>query len=322
MAEAESFRHETVLLSEAVDSLNPRDGGHYVDCTLGGAGHTALLLDKSKPSGRLLAIDQDETAILHARARLQLEMDRVTLVRSNFRDIRRIVEDHAFGPIDGILFDLGVSSPQFDEGDRGFSYRLDAPLDMRMDNRIAVTAKDLVNESSEASLAQMFFDYGEERFSRRIARAIVERRTQAPIAHTVELAEIVKAAIPAAVRRSGPHPARRVFQALRIAVNDELGALKTALDGAFEVLAGHGRMAVITFHSLEDRIVKQAFQAWCQGCICPPDFPICQCGRHPRAKLVFRKPLVPSEAETANNPRARSAKLRVLERLEPMNTVD
>jgi 16S rRNA (cytosine1402-N4)-methyltransferase len=310
-----SFVHVSVLLEETVDGLAPRGGGRYVDCTLGGGGHAQRILDASAPSGRLLALDQDETAIAHAGERLRPYGDRVILVRENFRHVRRCVEEARFGLVDGVVFDLGVSSPQFDEAERGFSYRWDAVLDMRMDRRQALTAADLVNGASEEELARIFFEYGEEKFSRRVARAIVRRRETGRIETTGELAELVREAIPAPARRSGPHPARRVFQALRIAVNDELGALQEGLEGAFSVLAPGGRLAVITFHSLEDRLVKRRFAEWCQGCVCPPDFPVCTCGRTAEARLVTRKPIVPSEAEVAGNPRARSAKLRILERL-------
>ncbi|MCL6599056.1 MAG: 16S rRNA (cytosine(1402)-N(4))-methyltransferase RsmH [Alicyclobacillus macrosporangiidus] len=310
-----SFVHVSVLLEETVEGMAPRDGGRYVDCTLGGGGHAQRILEASAPSGRLLALDQDEAAIAHAGERLKPYGDRVILVQENFRHVRRCVERAQFGPVDGVVFDLGVSSPQFDEPERGFSYRHDAALDMRMDRRQTLTAADLVNEASEEELARIFFEYGEEKFSRRVARAIVRRREMGRIETTGELAEIVREAIPAPARRSGPHPARRVFQALRIAVNDELGALREGLEGAFAVLAPGGRLAVITFHSLEDRLVKKRFAEWCQGCVCPPDFPVCTCGRTAQARLVTRKPIVPSEAEVADNPRARSAKLRILERL-------
>ncbi len=310
-----TFEHTTVLLEETVEAVLPRDGGRYIDCTLGGAGHSERLLERSAPDGLLLAFDQDTSAIEHAKQKLQAYEGRVQFVHANFRHIEEEASARNFTEVDGVLFDLGVSSPQFDEGERGFSYRFDAPLDMRMDIRQTLTAADIVNKYSEAELARIFFQYGEEKFSRAIARLIVRRREERPIDSTGELADLVKAAIPAPARRSGPHPARRVFQALRIAVNDELGALEEALQGAFQVLKPGGRMAVITFHSLEDRIVKHAFQALAQGCICPPDFPVCRCGNVPKAKLVTRKPVVPSAQEVADNPRSRSAKLRVVEKL-------
>lgn len=309
------FLHETVLLDATVDALLPRDGGRYVDCTLGGAGHSALILQKSAPTGRLLALDQDDTALAHATTALQPWEGRFTLIHANFREIRGVVEDQGFGPIDGVMFDLGVSSPQFDEADRGFSYNNEAVLDMRMDRSVGVTAADIVNEAAESELAKIFFRYGEEKFSRSIARRIVKRRQEAPIVTTTELAEIIKQAIPAAARRTGPHPARRVFQALRIAVNDELDALRDALHGAFEVVRPGGRIAVISFHSLEDRIVKQTFVEWSKGCICPPTLPVCQCHRQPAGRIVTKKPIGPTDDEVGRNPRARSAKLRVIEKI-------
>lgn len=310
-----TFLHQTVLLHEAVQAVRPMDGGLYVDCTMGGAGHTRLLLEHSAPTGRVLGIDQDEFAIQNAQKELQVHQHRLSVVRSNFREVRRICEANDFLPVDGVVFDLGVSSPQFDEAKRGFSYRLDAPLDMRMDNQADVTAADIVNDRSEHELADILWRYGEERFSRRIARAILTARRVAPISSTQALAELVTSAIPAASRRTGPHPARRTFQALRIAVNDELSALEEGLEGAFQVLRSGGRMAVITFHSLEDRIVKHAFRAYATGCVCPPDFPVCQCHRVPRASVVTPRPIVPDERERSDNPRARSAKLRVLEKI-------
>ncbi|MBX5435595.1 MAG: 16S rRNA (cytosine(1402)-N(4))-methyltransferase RsmH [Alicyclobacillaceae bacterium] len=312
----ETFEHSTVLLTEAVDAVRPRDGGRYIDCTLGGGGHTRLLLERSAPSGRVLALDQDLAAIRHAGVALAAYRSRLTVVHANFRQIRDVARETGFAPADGVLFDLGVSSPQFDEAQRGFSYRWDAPLDMRMDVTRGKTAAWWVNEADESELARIFFEYGEERFARRIARAIVKHRVRAPVETTGELADIVKQAIPAAARRGGGHPARRVFQALRIAVNDELNALAEALPGAFDILAPGGRMAVITFHSLEDRMVKRAFVDWSRGCVCPPEFPVCRCGRKPGARILTRRPITPSEQEILRNHRARSAKLRVLEKLD------
>lgn len=313
--EVVAFDHETVLLAQTVDALLPCAGGKYIDCTLGGAGHTERLLQRSEPSGQVLALDQDEIAIEHAKLRLQSNVHRVRFVHANFRKIESVAKTEQFMSADGILFDLGVSSPQFDDAKRGFSYRQPAHLDMRMDRTSGQTAADIVNFASEETLIKIFFEYGEEKFARRIARAIVRARAHSPLLDTVAFAELVKEAIPAAARRSGPHPARRVFQALRIAVNDELGALSEALQGAFRTLRVGGRLAIITFHSLEDRMVKQAFRDFAQGCICPPSFPICQCHRVPRAKLITRHPVVPNEDEVAANTRARSAKLRVLEKL-------
>ncbi len=310
-----SFSHKTVLLQETVAEISPRPGNRYIDCTLGGAGHSELLLHGSSPNGQLLAIDQDESALAYAREKLSGFASRIIFVHSNFRHIVDVALAHGFSEVAGIVFDLGVSSPQFDEAERGFSYRLDAPLDMRMDQSHPQTAAHLIGELAEEQLASIFFQYGEEKFSRRVAHAIVKARIVSPIVTTAQLASIVKDAIPAAARRSGGHPAKRVFQALRIAVNDELGALREALDGAFSLLAPGGRIAVITFHSLEDRIVKHAFVERTKGCICPPDFPICRCDRKPEGRLVQRKPIVPTDEEVFYNPRARSAKLRVIEKM-------
>lgn len=311
------FSHTTVLLNETIALVAPHAGGLYIDCTLGGGGHSERLLEASAPDGRVLGVDQDPAALEHATQRLARFGARFTAVRGNFRRIGELAPAHGFAAVDGIIFDLGVSSPQLDEAERGFSYRHDAPLDMRMDPSITVTARDLIHQLDEEALADILYRYGEERFSRRIARAIVERRRQRLIETTGQLAELVKSAIPAPARRSGPHPARRTFQALRIAVNDELGALEEALLGAFRLLKSGGRMAVITFHSLEDRIVKSTFSDWAKGCICPPDFPECRCGRTPQARLLVKKPVTAGEAELATNPRARSAKLRAVEKLAP-----
>lgn len=316
------FIHETVLLQETVAALEPQSGGRYIDCTLGGAGHSRLLLQQSEPLGMLLALDQDENAINNAKISLEPFLNRVQFVQTNFRSLEPTAKARDFFGANGVMFDLGVSSPQFDEPERGFSYRFDAPLDMRMDARREVTAESLVNELSEEELAHVFFHYGEEKFSRRIARRIVEARTRQRITSTEHLAELVKEAIPAAARRTGPHPARRVFQALRIAVNDELEALREGLEAALHVVSPKGRIAVITFHSLEDRIVKQVFQDWARGCICPPDFPVCQCHRVPRAQIITRKPTLPTEEEVARNPRARSAKLRVAQKAEAVHRDD
>jgi 16S rRNA (cytosine1402-N4)-methyltransferase len=310
-----SFAHETVLKTETVEAVLPHDGGRYIDCTVGGGGHSRLLLERSAPTGRLLGLDQDPQALDHAQNSLRQYLDRVDFAHANFRRVKEVAIAHAFTDVDGVIFDLGVSSPQFDEPDRGFSYKFDADLDMRMDTTAPTTAYALVNGMEESELVDIFFKFGEEKFSRAIARAIVRERTKAPIETTVQLADIVKSAIPAAARRTGPHPARRVFQALRIAVNDELTVLQEALCGAFEILKPGGRIAAITFHSLEDRIVKQTFANWSQGCICPPEFPVCVCGRQPEGKLVTRKPIYPADAEIGRNSRARSAKLRVIERL-------
>ncbi|WNC12830.1 16S rRNA (cytosine(1402)-N(4))-methyltransferase RsmH [Brevibacillus brevis] len=310
-----SFHHVTVLRDEAVDGLNIRPGGIYVDCTLGGAGHSSLIASRLTEGGRLIAIDQDDWALDNARERLSSVMDRVTLVKSNFRHIKDIVSDLGLDGVDGVLFDLGVSSPQLDEGERGFSYNADAPLDMRMDQQAPLTAYDIVNEWGEEEIAKIIWEYGEEKFSRRIARQIVQYRAKQPVKTTGELVELIKEGIPAAARRTGPHPAKRTFQAIRIAVNDELNAFKEAVIDAIDVLRPGGRVSVITFHSLEDRICKQVFQDKSKGCTCPPSFPICACGNTATVKVITRKPVLPSEEELEANPRARSAKLRVAEKL-------
>jgi 16S rRNA (cytosine1402-N4)-methyltransferase len=310
-----SFHHVTVLREEAVDGLNIRPDGVYVDCTLGGAGHSSLIASRLGAGGRLIAIDQDDWALDNARERLAPYIDNVTLVKSNFRRIRDVVNDLGLDGVDGVLFDLGVSSPQLDEGERGFSYNADAPLDMRMDQDAPLSAYDVVNEWDEEELARIIWEYGEEKFSRRIARQIVQRRKHAPVRTTGELVELIKEAIPAAARRTGPHPAKRTFQAIRIAVNDELDAFREAAVDAIGLLRPQGRVSVITFHSLEDRICKQVFQDFAKGCTCPPSFPVCTCGNQATVKIITRKPILPSEAELAANPRARSAKLRVAEKL-------
>ena len=306
--------HVTVLLEEAVELLNVRPDGTYVDCTLGRAGHSELIASRLGGGGRLIAFDQDETAIVEAGKKLAPYAERVTLVHANFRRLSEKLRELGVSRADGILFDLGVSSPQLDEAERGFSYRLDAELDMRMDRSSPLTAFDIVNEWPEEELAGIIFRYGEEKFARRIARAIAEARKKAPIRTTGELAELVKSAIPAAARRTGGHPAKRTFQAIRIAVNDELGAFEEALEQAIGLAAPGGRIAVITFHSLEDRICKTAFASRFGRCVCPPGMPVCGCG----AKGEWRwaaKLVEPSAEELANNPRARSAKLRVAERI-------
>lgn len=315
------FHHITVLKEEATEGLNIKQDGIYVDCTLGGAGHSSVIASKLGSEGRLIALDQDDWALDNAREKLAVYGERVTLVKTNFRDLEQVLKDlnvpmkDGVPQVDGILYDLGVSSPQFDEGERGFSYNHDAPLDMRMDQDAYLTAKEIINEWPEEEIARILYTYGEEKFSRRIARVIVEKRSQSPIETTGELVELIKEGIPAAARRTGGHPAKRSFQALRIAVNDELGAFEEALHQAVRCLAPGGRVSVITFHSLEDRICKQIFSSYLEKCTCPPDFPLCVCGGQGVLRLVNRKPLVPTEGELADNPRARSAKLRVAEKL-------
>ncbi|MFE6077121.1 16S rRNA (cytosine(1402)-N(4))-methyltransferase RsmH [Paenibacillus sp. NPDC057886] len=315
------FHHITVLKEEATEGLNIKQDGIYVDCTLGGGGHSSVIASKLGPGGRLIALDQDDWALDNAREKLAPYGERITLVKTNFRDLEQVLKEldvpmkDGVPQVDGILYDLGVSSPQFDEGERGFSYNHDAPLDMRMDQDASLTAKEIVNEWPEEEIARILYRYGEEKFSRRIARVIVEKRKQSTIETTGELVELIKEGIPAAARRTGGHPAKRSFQALRIAVNDELGAFEEALHQAVRCLAPGGRVSVITFHSLEDRICKQIFSSYLEKCTCPPDFPLCVCGGKGVMRLVNRKPLIPTETELAENSRARSAKLRVAEKL-------
>lgn len=315
------FHHVTVLKQEAVEGLHIQPGGVYVDCTLGGAGHSFEIASRLGPEGLLIAFDQDDAALANARERLAPIMDRVKLVRSNFRYLERELAKvpralrDGRPQVDGILFDLGVSSPQLDEADRGFSYNHDAELDMRMDRTAPLTARDIVNEWSEQEIAKILFEYGEEKFSRRIAATIAAARAKAPIETTGQLVDLIKESIPAAARRTGPHPAKRSFQALRIAVNDELGAFEDALEQSIRCLAPGGRAAVITFHSLEDRICKQTFAKYVAKCTCPPDFPMCVCGSAGIVKLVNRKPIEAGAEELEANPRARSAKLRIAEKL-------
>ncbi|WP_340017959.1 16S rRNA (cytosine(1402)-N(4))-methyltransferase RsmH [Paenibacillus sp. FSL H3-0457] len=315
------FHHITVLKEEATEGLNIKQDGIYVDCTLGGGGHSSVIASKLGPGGRLIALDQDDWALDNAREKLAAYGERVTLVKTNFRDLEQVLKDldvpmkDGVPQVDGILYDLGVSSPQFDEGERGFSYNHDAPLDMRMDQDAMLTAKEIVNEWPEEEIARILYRYGEEKFSRRIARVIVGKRAQSTIETTGELVELIKEGIPAAARRTGGHPAKRSFQALRIAVNDELGAFEEGLHQAIRCLAPGGRVSVITFHSLEDRICKQIFSSYLEKCTCPPDFPLCVCGGKGTLRLVNRKPLIPTETELTENSRARSAKLRVAEKL-------
>lgn len=315
------FHHITVLKEEAVAGLNIKPDGIYVDCTLGGAGHSASIASMLNGEGKLIAFDQDDLALANAETRLADYKDRIQLVKTNFRYIEEtllncgVPQRDGIPQVDGVLFDLGVSSPQLDEADRGFSYNHDAPLDMRMDRTGELTAYEIVNRWSEQEIARILFEYGEEKFSRRIAKTIVQARAQQPIESTGQLAELVKAGIPAAARRTGGHPAKRSFQALRIAVNDELGAFEEALHKTIRCLAPGGRVSVITFHSLEDRICKQTFASYIEKCTCPPDFPMCVCGKTSTLKLINRKPTLPSDEELDSNPRARSAKLRIAEKL-------
>ncbi len=306
--------HVPVLLTECVEGLQIRPEGTYVDGTLGRGGHSEAIAERLT-TGLLVGIDRDTAAIEEAGERLRPLGRRVKLVHGNFRDIGAILDGLGIDRADGMLFDLGVSSPQLDDADRGFSYMSDAPLDMRMDRTAPLTAFDVINGWSESELRRIFFEYGEERFSSRIAAAIVRRRSEREIGTTLELVDIIKSAMPAAALREKQHPAKRCFQALRIAVNDELGALRDMLDTAMDRLKPGGRIAVISFHSLEDRIVKTAIRARENGCTCPPEFPVCVCGFRQTMRSVTRKPVTPTEGELASNPRSRSAKLRIAERV-------
>ncbi len=310
-----AFHHVPVLLQETLEALDVRPDGTYVDCTVGGAGHSVEIARRLGPDGRLIGLDQDDRALKAAGERLAPFGDQVRLVKTNFEHVADLVERLGAAPVDGILMDIGVSSHQLDEAERGFSIHHDAPLDMRMDRESPVSAATVVNEWPEAELARILREYGEEKWAKRIAQFIVRARQKSPIRTTGELAELVKAAIPAAARREGRHPARRTFQAIRIAVNDELGVLERGLEGALQVLKPGGRLVVITFHSLEDRIVKQTFARWVSPCTCPPDIPVCACGKQPLARHVTRKPVTATPAELEANPRARSAKLRAVVKL-------
>ena len=308
------FSHRSVLLDECIEGLAIKPEGVYVDGTAGGGGHSYHIAERLT-TGRLIAIDRDEAAIAAATARLSPFSERATVYRSNFSEVSHVLDDLGIDTIDGMLLDLGVSSYQLDTAERGFSYQADAPLDMRMDRRNEKTAYTVVNTYSEEALKNILFTYGEEKFSARIARKIVQAREIAPIATTKELSDLIKSAMPAAAREGGHHPAKRSFQAIRIEVNGELDAIVPALKDAMARLNRGGRLAVITFHSLEDRIVKQAFAEMAEGCTCPKSLPICVCGHKPVAKIITRKPILPSAVELEENPRSRSAKLRVAEKL-------
>lgn len=309
------FQHKSVLLQECIDALNIRPDGIYLDGTLGGAGHSSQIARRLTEGGRLIGVDRDRTALAAAKERLAPYADRVTLVHSNFAEIDAILDSLGIPAVDGMLFDLGVSSPQLDDASRGFSYMADAPLDMRMDKDDALTAGEVVNTWPQGELRRILYDYGEERYAPQIAAAICRAREKAPIETTLELVDIIRSAMPAQALREKQHPAKRSFQAIRIAVNDELGAVSRMMQAAVGRLNPGGRLAVITFHSLEDRIVKSEMQQAARGCTCPPEFPVCVCGKKPLVKLVTRKPIVSGPAELEENPRARSAKLRVAERL-------
>ena len=308
------FHHVSVLPKETLEALQIRPDGIYVDCTLGGAGHAGRIAAQLSPAGCLIGIDQDETAIAAAQERLSSAACRVSLVRDNFRHLSEILAAEGVAGADGIVFDLGISSPQIDTAERGFSYMQDAPLDMRMDRRAARSAHTVVNEYTADELTEIFYTYGEERWAKRIAAFIEEERRKRPIETTGELVAVIDRAVPKQVRAKGGHPAKRVFQAIRIEVNEELAILEEALTSAAHALRPGGRLAVITFHSLEDRIVKKTLKHLAQGCICPPHTPVCICGHTPELRLIG-KAQAPSAAECAENPRARSAKLRTAEKI-------
>lgn len=308
------FNHTTVLLEEAVEGLNIKEDGIYVDCTLGGAGHSTEIVQRLSEQGRLICFDQDMTAIEVAKERLATHLDKVTFAHSNFRNLKSELENIGITEVDGILYDLGVSSPQLDTPERGFSFHHDAPLDMRMNQQAPLTAYTVVNEWAYEDLVRIFYRYGEEKFSKSIARKIEAAREESPIETTLQLAEIVKTGIPAAARRTGGHPARRVFQAIRIAVNDELGAAEQSLTDALTLLKPKGRISVITFHSLEDRLCKEIFKEASSLPDLPRNLPVIPEGMEPTLKVITRKPVIPSDEEIAHNKRARSAKLRVAEK--------
>ena len=307
-------KHVSVLLNECIDNLNTDPAGTYVDGTLGMGGHSEKIAEKLT-TGRLICIDRDASAIDYARERLKLFSDRITFVHANFADTVEVLDELGIEGVNGMLFDLGVSSPQLDETERGFSYMKDAPLDMRMDRSEGLTAYDIVNTWSEERLNRILWDYGEEKYARRISRAIINKREKKPIESTLELSDIIKSAMPSQALREKQHPAKRSFQAIRIAVNDELGAVAKMAESVPDRLLPGGRLCIISFHSLEDRIVKSAIAARENGCTCPREAPICTCGFVKTLKSVYRKPILPSEEEIENNPRARSAKLRVAERV-------
>lgn len=308
------FKHVSVLLEECIEALNIKKQGYYVDCTMGGAGHSSHIVSNLNNDGRLIGIDQDTDALNAAKEKLK-DYNNVIYVHNNFHNIYDILEELNIEKVDGILMDLGVSSYQLDAGERGFSYMQDAPLDMRMNRDKEFSAYDVINDYSEEDLYRIIKDYGEERFSKRIASFIVKRRNEKPIETTLELVDIIKAAIPAKARRDGHHPAKRTFQAIRIEVNGELEILDKAIDDSVKKLNSNGRLAIITFHSLEDRIVKNKFRDLENPCKCPKEFPICACGKKPTVKVLSRKAIAPTDEEIEVNPRSRSAKLRVLEKI-------
>lgn len=310
------FQHKSILLTECMDGLSIKPDGIYVDGTLGGGGHSFHILERLGERGRLIGIDQDEDAIKAATKRLEAYENKVTIVRDNYEHFQTILSTLSIPKVDGILLDLGVSSYQFDEADRGFSYRFDAPLDMRMDRRQDFTAKDLLNSYSEAELYRIIRDYGEDKFAKNIAKHIVREREKKPIETTFELSEIISHAIPMKMRVQGGQPAKKTFQAVRIALNRELEVLEESIEEMIKALKPKGRLCIITFHSLEDRIVKKAFRTAEDPCICPKDFPICSCGRKSLGTVISRKAICPTALEMEENPRSKSAKLRIFERGE------
>ena len=315
VAEKINFSHRSVLLDECIENLNIKPDGIYVDGTAGGGGHSLEIVKRLTAGGRLIAIDRDDAAIAAATARLSDYLDRVTFVRNNFSSAREVCLELGIEKIDGILLDLGVSSYQLDTAERGFTHNTDAPLDMRMDRRGELDAYVVVNTYSYEELRRIIWEYGEDRFAPKIASAIVRRREKAPIETTGELVDIIKSAIPPAAREGGHHPAKRTFQAIRIEVNGELDAIEPAIRNAQEIMNEGGRIVIITFHSLEDRIVKQTYADLASGCTCPRTLPVCVCGKRPEVKVITRKPILPSERELEENPRSRSAKLRVAEKI-------
>ena len=309
------FKHKSVLLYETVDELNIKPDGIYVDGTLGGGGHSYEIAKRLSGGGRLIGIDQDEDAIKAAGKRLEPYMDRVTIVRNNYCNMDKVLDELGIDKVDGIMLDLGVSSYQLDAADRGFTYNVDTALDMRMDQRQEITAKDIVNEYSEFDLNRIIRDYGEDRFAKNIAKHIVAARQEKPIETTFELNDIIKAAIPMKVRATGGHPSKRTYQAIRIELNKELEVLENSIDMMIDRLKPEGRLCIITFHSLEDRIVKTRFRNNENPCTCPPSFPACVCGKVPKGRVITRKPIVPTDEEINENSRSKSSKLRVFERV-------
>lgn len=309
------FKHKSVLLYETVDELNIKPDGIYVDGTLGGGGHSYEIAGRLSEGGRLIGIDQDEDAIKAASKRLEPYMDRVTIVRNNYCNMDKVLDELGIDKVDGIMLDLGVSSYQLDAADRGFTYNVDTALDMRMDQRQEITAKDIVNEYSEFDLYRIIRDYGEDRFAKNIAKHIVAAKQEKPIETTFELNDIIKAAIPMKVRATGGHPSKRTYQAIRIELNKELEVLENSIDMMIDRLKPEGRLCIITFHSLEDRIVKTRFRNNENPCTCPPSFPACVCGKVPKGRVITRKPVVPTDEEINENSRSKSSKLRVFERV-------